>query len=235
VATYDLTPLKQSILTVIPNDETETQNVFQINLCDKFASVYCSSLECSENSFIFAQFDDQQPVTLGTWLDFRPVPAVFTDHTFDLTYTRGKNLPAGCQTVNTTIAFYCAVNEGKGFPQLKSYEQHCNIIFEWKTLYACPICTESDMIDMVGPCKNGKRTRYSTYRNACNGPASYPTEEDCEDLELEKSTVLLGVLIGALLLITGIGCACYFFQQKRNIEAKYEILRNEVQEEEQVL
>jgi len=235
-ATYDLTPLKQAISTIIPNDNLETQNVFQVNLCDKFSSVYCSSQQCSENSFIFAQFNDQQPVTLGTWLEFKPLPTLpQTDHTFDLVYSRGKNLPAGCTDVNTTVEFHCSVHEGKGFPQVKSYEQPCNILFEWRTLYACPVCTPEDEIDMRGPCKNGKRTRYTTYRVPCNGPVSITTEENCEDLELERSTVLFGVLIGGLLLIIGIGCACYFFQQKRNIEAKYELLRTEVQEEEHEL
>jgi len=156
-------------------------------------------------------------------------------HTFDLVYSRGQNLPEGCPSVNTTVQFYCAAHEGKGYPEVRSYEQPCNVTFVWRSLYACPVCRLEDQVDVIGPCKNGKRTRYTSYSVPCNGPTSFPVEEDCSDLELERSTVLFGVLIGALLLITGIGCACYFFQQKRNIEAKYELLRNEVQEEEQIL
>jgi len=232
-AFYDLTPLKQSISTIFPNDRNDTQTVFQVNLCDKFQSVYCT-LNCSENSYIFGQFNSLlQPVTLGTWLEFSPLKNISTDHRFDLIYKRGKNIPPNCSNVTTTIQFYCAVHEGKGTPTVKSYNQSCHVTFEWRTLYACPKCFPDDEVDIVGPCnKNGKRSRYTGYKIPCNGPVNYPVEEDCEEVELERSTVLVGVLIAGLLLVVGIISACYFFKQKRNIEAKYELLRNEVQEEE---
>jgi len=186
------------------------------------------------------------PRTLGTWLEFKPLEVaqppvapdtkqvtIFDPHTFDLVYSRGTNLPLGCTTVNTTIQFYCSLHEGKGFPQA-TIQENCATVFRWKSTYACRVCKQEDEILEEGPCVDGQRIRTIRYKVPCNGQLQDAGEVPCEpDIEVAQTTVILGVSAGVVLLVVGLGCAIYFFYEKRSIEAKYDLLRNEVNADDQ--
>jgi len=220
---------------------------YEINLCEKFVSSDCSATECTENSYVFGEFGDEKPRiprTLGTWFEFVPVVVpvgapvssdIQTDsHTFDIKYTRGNNLPNGCTQVTTSIKFFCLPTEGKGLPVATAYENKCTTTFEWRSLYGCKICTKNDEVEEDGPCEDGTRSKVIRYKNPC-----YEKEprqlviETCQDIEVARTTVIMAVSLSVVLLGLGVGCAIYFFQQKRQIEVKYDLLRTEAVGDEQ--
>jgi len=253
--TYDLTALQpDGTITVMPSSDvidTLKYLSYEISLCDKFVSDDCAVTECTENSYVFGEFGDEKPRiprTLGTWFEFVPVaippvaaPPVPSDiqadvssHTFDIQYTRGNNLPKECTQVTTTIQFFCLPNEGKGLPVATSFETKCTTTFVWKSLYGCKICTKNDEVEEEGPCINGMRTRVIRYNTPCyEKEPTVPVTEPCQDFEVARTTVILAVSTSTLLLGAGVGCAIYFFQQKRKIEVKYDLLRNEATVDEQ--
>jgi len=240
---YDLTSLnKNGTITVIPSNNNEVVS-YEISLCNKFVPEDCST--CTENSYIFGEFGDETPRvprSLGTWFEFQPVnqtsAAISTfdvqpdvpSHTFDIIYTRGTNLPLSCTQVSTTIKFFCTPTEGQGLPVATTLEEgKCTAIFEWSSLYACRTCTVEDEVQEEGPCVGGKRKVSTKYKVPCyEKEVKEPTDKPCEDIEVARTTLIVAIVMSAVLLGVGVGAAIYFFNEKRQIEAKYELLRNEV-------
>eukprot|EP01125_Pyxidicula_operculata_P010801 TRINITY_DN355_c0_g1_i1.p1 TRINITY_DN355_c0_g1~~TRINITY_DN355_c0_g1_i1.p1 ORF type:complete len:1776 (+),score=386.00 TRINITY_DN355_c0_g1_i1:7643-12970(+) len=246
--TYDLTSLKNSAFSIVPNSGNSSNYLtFQLSPCDTFIPSNCRDAACQQQSaYVFGEFTDDLPKaiprSLGAYISYQPKEVIDVNtsstasvNTFDLTYTDGVNTPNGCSQVNTTISFYCAPREGKGVPEVSKVDDKCNPHFVWKSLYACPMCTSDDLIKEPGVCKNGNREILYKYKRACYGALPSLTAESCEDVEIGFNTAVIAVSVAGTLLLIGAGVAFYFWYTKRQMEIKYEILRNESNMDEDAL
>jgi len=235
--TYDLTPVKDTKFSVVP----DPSYIYQISPCTRFLPEKCNAPGCkTEKGYVFGEFENDNPTnpwTLGTFVEFVSVNITEGSslNTFNLVFSNGKNIPKSCTSVKTTIKFYCSVTEGKGNIVAIKYSSPCDTTFMWASIYGCRKCTTADIVEEQGSCINGFRQIMYTYSVGCHGSLLPAKKVSCEAIEFQRTTVFLGVLVGALLIIIGTALAFYFYQKKRIMEAKYAVLQNEVNLEEEDL
>uniref|UniRef100_A0A8C7FAZ6 Endosome-lysosome associated apoptosis and autophagy regulator 1 n=1 Tax=Oncorhynchus kisutch TaxID=8019 RepID=A0A8C7FAZ6_ONCKI len=98
----------------------------------------------------------------------------------------------------------------------------CSFHFLWRSLYACPLCTESHYREIVSACIQGiQRTTYVWQQPLqCTGGVSLPaqTVSACVTLDF---WLKVGVSTGTVAAILLISISCYFWKRTRKLEYKY--------------
>jgi len=148
-------------------------------------------------------------------------------HTFDLVYTQGNNKPEGCPSVKTTIKFVCNTESGRGSPVATEVMDRCRTVFTWTSVFACHKCLDSELVTDLGACIDGQQVKSYRYLVPCYGTPPVAVQQACEDINLAKNTAIFAVSVVAIVLVLGLASALFFFQQKRTLEAKYELLKTE--------
>jgi len=242
--TFDLRSLRGSVSSIYTNFSKPNDLYYEINLCDKSFSDNCYEDDCWEQSYVFVEYKTadeiwQSPKTLGSEFefnivtdheDFTSLKSYSSYHTFDIKYTSnlGRNVPDSCPQTQVTLQFYCSVEVGRGEPKLTRYDQ-CFPVFSWNTTYACPTCTEDDIIKEYSACIDNKRLIFSRFSRPCNGENMLPptVTEPCESVSVGRTTALLSVAIVLIILSIGLSLAILFFKQKRELQIKYKQLKGE--------
>eukprot|EP01129_Flabellula_baltica_P009966 TRINITY_DN4153_c0_g1_i2.p1 TRINITY_DN4153_c0_g1~~TRINITY_DN4153_c0_g1_i2.p1 ORF type:complete len:1569 (-),score=281.58 TRINITY_DN4153_c0_g1_i2:27-4733(-) len=98
-----------------------------------------------------------------------------------LEFTHGSTCSDG-QVRTTNVTFYCDPSQGIGYPRPGVSgsiveDSHCHYIFTWASLYACPLCTNSDYSYYYTECLNGVHDKVYYWKNnppRCHSGADLP-------------------------------------------------------------
>uniref|UniRef100_A0A8C1K094 UPF0577 protein KIAA1324-like n=1 Tax=Cyprinus carpio TaxID=7962 RepID=A0A8C1K094_CYPCA len=98
----------------------------------------------------------------------------------------------------------------------------CSFHFLWRSQYACPLCSERNIKEIVSACIQGiQRTTYVWQQPLrCTGGVSLPPQKISACVTLDfwlKCGVSIGT-VAAILLIT---ISCYFWKRTRKLQYKY--------------
>uniref|UniRef100_A0A672QGA1 Endosome-lysosome associated apoptosis and autophagy regulator 1 n=1 Tax=Sinocyclocheilus grahami TaxID=75366 RepID=A0A672QGA1_SINGR len=98
----------------------------------------------------------------------------------------------------------------------------CSFHFLWCSQYACPLCSERNIKEIVSACIQGiQRTTYVWQQPLrCTGGVSLPPQKisACVTLDL---WLKFGVSIGTVAAILLITISCYFWKRTRKLQYKY--------------
>ncbi|KAJ3452120.1 hypothetical protein M0812_03884 [Anaeramoeba flamelloides] len=206
---YDLKPLASSNQIF---KKLHSNQIFKINICYKNEEVdYCKdeygnaikTFICQNITDLPSQYD------LGNTIEYLPLDTSQDDankSSFDgdgllIRYLNGKKCSNGIYRY-TNISLICDMGAGMGEPEAGSdgvEKDTCTYEFIWKSMYACPLCTESDYDYYYTPCEEDE-FRYKHYYwlqnpKKCYGGVELPEDEmlSCTgDIVCEKGTFFNG-------------------------------------------
>ncbi|EKX51696.1 hypothetical protein GUITHDRAFT_102302 [Guillardia theta CCMP2712] len=140
----------------------------------------------------------------------------------------------GTRSLNITM--YCDPEAGPGFPSLipgmPVEQKKCGYALQWRSQYACPLCTNEDMRTLPGECSvTGKRPVHMVWKEpkVCHGGLDLPEViyEDCQAVLLDKSKVTMIIVSGVSvfgILLTGL---IYLYFRNRKIYREYSVLKEQ--------
>jgi len=240
--TFSLKEISEMLNTTF--SVVSTSGTFQLNPCQQIRPQNCRYESCQEEAYVFGEYanETRMPRTLGNRLEFVQVyeydPSTLPDyktvtelHTFDLKFTGGRNLPPACKEVETTVSFYCHPGNSVGLPTLVASEE-CTTHFKWASYLACKFCTTGNDLEPIKfPCINGiKEEGYLAKSPWCRVNPElilHPATYECDDIEIDFKVGIIGASVSVGLLLVVFGLAIYCYWAKKNLEAKYEVLKNE--------
>ena len=171
-----------------------------------------SSLNSSETCI-----EDSSKVVLNTGSKM----SLIEEHSegFTLYYSEGYPCQGVSKRFSTEINFICDKAAGEGWPEYKG-QALCNIVFEWRSRYACKLCTEETLQEVKGLCRGGYRTVSLTEGEHCIQKLTEFTswQEECSVTKEVMKTwpVVLGVgVLGLMFLGVGILVLCVWRIRKR--------------------
>jgi len=110
------------------------------------------------------------------------------------------------------------------FEHKEAEARGCEYHFVVETEHACPICDDTRDIKVInGECLDGKREiKYETFIPCVGVPPN--KQENFANIEVNEFAIL--VIAGAVALIVAslIGLAIYFWNKKRQMTQKYDLL-----------
>jgi hypothetical protein len=206
---YDLTALGKTPFGPVKAGEY----AYYINLCGRGNFVdECHDIDdIPLNTHVCQVLPYDYSLDVGWSSGYYPIPQTVGQKGFRVHYDLGV---MGCGPKNngvayprsTDLTFICDPQAGEGtLKGVNSVENMpCNYQFEWRSLYACPICTEKDYSFYYTLCgSNGKRNKIYYWKDPvlCHGGAKLPAPESvtCSD-----STVVCGV--GEQISVDGLSC-----------------------------
>jgi len=199
-----------------------------INVCGNLLNPVCranSGVIDTPICFI----NDGSAMDHGNALQF--VPTVTEDQLKDgfyMQYTHGFAdfiCPMGR---TATIQFNCATEDTDSSPVYEPVlTDQCNVMFEWKTIYGCPVCNEAtDYSTSYGDCIEGKQIVIRSRTTSCNGPIAIASDPvDC------KSSIqfpVVAVVLGAIAFVALGVIAIVVFARSRRMSARYTRLQEQI-------
>lgn len=130
---------------------------------------------------------------------------------------------------SSSLQLICDKSELDGWPFLYRQRDECHYEFQWRTQYACPLCSSEEMTKIEGTCKSGTRSvKYIENENCLLLSENYVTYESCSEyLETAtKASSILGlVIILLLMVVTTLMCICVSIQKGkyRSMQNKFNI------------
>lgn len=102
----------------------------------------------------------------------------------------------------------------------------CNFNFLWRSLEACPLCTEDDYYSVESGCVDGYVTKkyiWKSYPKSCVKGVKLPsyTKSPCTDLRLY---IEIAILAGTVLLVLLCTVMCCLWKKSKKLEYKYQKL-----------
>jgi hypothetical protein len=208
---YDLTPLKSYKFygPVMVNE-----HVYEINVCslDHHISSDCVDTQNrSINAYACQILESGIGLSLGNEIGFYALNRTrnITGNGLTVKYTGGEigcrrseslSYPINGVPRSAEINFLCDPDAGKGYPEpcvdgnltsgFFSFFSNgvepspCQYCFEWRSVYACPVCDESDRQQVYSECRVGMRRAFWKWRDdrQCHGgqlppPTSVPCSQ----------------------------------------------------------
>jgi len=198
---YDLSALEKpnfmySTVQQYPRDDG---HIYFLNMCTRQTD-FNANLTCFDhnqkpiNSFACQRTTHGYAVDLGSTIGFSAPRGFSKDHTIlgiTVTFTHGKH-SSGCDREtngahalrSTEVAMICDPFAGVGSPESPAtqpveFPAHtCTYHFEWRSLYACPLCTQDDYEAITGACTNSTNSREVHYMwkspRMCHGGVALP-------------------------------------------------------------
>lgn len=245
---FDLSPLaSQYTYTVTPGSDSSISSLYQLNPCLTITPEGCDSPNSlCKSAHVFVEFNNSNPATVGALLHLVPDPSyalaikktstLDAIHTFDLVFTTsesdGDDIPSQCKGGNTTttIAFYCSLASGQGFPSLQQVSDPCAPVIFWSTAFACPKCTPADVTKSWSACENGLQRSTVVYNRICiDDNAGYlESPKACQDVTISIAAAVAGGLSVLAILLAGGGIVFYCWYTKRQVEIKYARLKTDM-------
>lgn len=147
-----------------------------------------------------------------------------SNNSLTINYTSGDT----CQKdslFSSGINFICDKTQKPGYPKFTKYE-NCHFEFTWATIYACPICKDSEKITHTADCSDGKRKKYVFEGKYCinKGNIKYEvTEESCKQESVYKAWpfILISILLILLVIL-----AIFIYKQIMKKKEEYQGLIN---------
>eukprot|EP01128_Nolandella_sp_AFSM9_P004865 TRINITY_DN2279_c0_g1_i1.p1 TRINITY_DN2279_c0_g1~~TRINITY_DN2279_c0_g1_i1.p1 ORF type:complete len:1592 (+),score=182.77 TRINITY_DN2279_c0_g1_i1:702-4778(+) len=139
----------------------------------------------------------------------------------------------GCPESQTglDLALVCQLpEEGTSRLLLLSEPDACVLKVVWRDAAACSICQDTQYESEYTACSGGQQKLiHSRLPGArCNLPLLESEFRACNSIEVDEF-LGGGISIGVLVVVVAItGLAIFFWKRKRDVEAKYEVLTNEV-------
>jgi hypothetical protein len=177
---YDLNPLRPTNGTTGPVRDAYNRE-YRFNLCEP-----SMGLACKDEDGIFVQSYSCQTergrgADAGHFMEFQGGQ---NGTGVVVRYSRGLEgcgygyYGTGARPRVTEINFVCDPDAGMGAPTVTSTENpRCSYFFEWKSLYACPVCTRNDFDFYYTDCINGRRDTVYFWKDnpkRCHGGAALP-------------------------------------------------------------
>lgn len=174
---YDLNPLRSANGTVGPIVALGSQ--FRFSVCEPKMGSQCIDEDGVRVQSFVCQTEQQRGADAGHIMEFlggangTGVTVRYSRGTAGCGYRDGSNSVAR----STEINFICDPDAGVGqIAHLRSFR--CSYSFEWRTLFACPVCTPNDYDFFYTDCVNGKRDAVYFWKDnpkRCHGGVSLPT------------------------------------------------------------
>jgi len=137
-------------------------NAYYLNVCSRNST--CTDRRgISLNSYA-CEVGVNETVSLGTVVSYYPLESPSEEglvmRLTDGTRGRCSNLN-GTKPREANITFICDPLAGSGTPTIVSVNDTlCSYNFEWRSVFACPLCTERHYSSQLTVCQNGQQWRY---------------------------------------------------------------------------
>lgn len=143
---------------------------------------------------------------------------------FVVNYTHG-DLCYLNKPFSSSITFICDKDEGDGWPTFSYLSLvECHVSLEWKTRFACAICTSGDMGVLESDCESGQRYVYLVEGRECLLPNdTIFWSSDCSLVrELASSwPFIIGAgIFGVLLIVIVAFLVCFLKQRNKYVMLK---------------
>jgi len=121
-------------------------------------------------------------------------------------YTDGDvcDLETG-ETFTSRINLICDLDEGDGWPTFVQIFRGCEVIFQWKSRYACSKCLDDQIDKLKGGCHDGFRDvrEFATANCVLTGKHRWGYREECSEVDdLLKTWQVIVLLIGLVSFAT---------------------------------
>ena len=198
-STFDITPLKDFHG---PYSLTSTEDDLWVNLCQKASSnVVClDPTGDSIHTYVCAVNSRGAGTDMGHKL---AVTQRSTDSAILFTFTEAQM--AHC---DTQIALICNTTNTNSVPIEIHGSTACNLRLEWRTAFACRLCTSDDYETQESKCEGGEKTTNYVRKTDCYGPELLePKTETCPkeySVPLAVIIVIVAVFVILILVVAGI-------------------------------
>jgi len=217
---YNLSALNRQV-TVLSDD---AQHRFSINLCHK--TTVASQCFDANNVLINDTHICDIDLSNGVGSNSGRILNVLYDdvqNQLKLKYTKGVSCGVLSLTSKyTDIVFVCDPNITHFTkPQLLA-NNPCHLIFEWRHIAACPVCTPNDYVEEYGECVGGFQSKYLVRKSECNGEVMIrgpDSSRPCKPLIL--MTFSLVITLGSLFLFLIFGLI-FVGLRNRKLSDQYE-------------
>jgi len=219
--TYDLT--QTGGVTAYDNN----RQLYYINVCDVVGGSCPNSHVCLEmsngtyielgNSFRLVEANTTQTTPVGRTRDASGSPfSIYFEHgsTYNCPDSNGAS---------TQIQFQCDTTATSTTPTFIE-ESDCVYKFYWQTIYACPVCADSDYQTVTGVCDGSRRQISKTRINQCNGPLTINVpDEGCSAREFPTGAVVAVVVV----FVVVVAVAAFIVWRNRRLAQQYATLMEE--------
>ncbi|XP_012558711.1 endosome/lysosome-associated apoptosis and autophagy regulator family member 2 [Hydra vulgaris] len=183
-------------------------------------------------------FDKMNSYSIGEVLSFEALEGEKKRSGLKITLTGGQscwNKWRRYISPQTTILMICDLEAGENRPEpLNNFtaidDRNCIYEFMWKTLYACPLCTQDDYSEVFSECKNGYQYKTKTKKNKCRtavGEKEYSLERfPCNLIATSISskspkftTLVITILIAITLIIALLIILIYLIRRNRHLRS----------------
>ena len=126
-----------------------------------------------------------------------------TSSGFTMEYTGGDKCESSYY--HTIINFICDKSSIAGWPSIKF--SNCSVLVEWKTKYACPICSEKSLHVTQSRCIDNSYTVIKSEGPSCIYPSSFnlETEHSCEGGNSDTVLQVIYIVVCFLVVVLFIG------------------------------
>jgi len=230
---FDLTPFRKLPPISIPSPNSEWHSKFTMQVCEKM-TVHQTTNPCQDSTFVCEENESlHRTFDAGSLLSF--IPNTLEDEIkpyqgFMLEYSMGSDASCAGKQRKSVFHFSCKLGAAPYIPIKFDYAHReaeakaCEYHFLVETEHACPICElDRDIRIINGECLDGKREIKYEPIIACINPPPSQTEA-CSNIEVNEFAIL--VIAGAVALVVAslVGVAIYFWNKKRQVAQKYELL-----------
>ena len=134
----------------------------------------------------------------------RRLASILSTHSgFTMEYTGGDKCESS--TYTTKINFICDKLSIAGWPSVRF--SNCSILVEWKTKYACEICSENSLHISQSRCVDNSYTVIKSEGSSCIYPSSFnlKTEHSCESGNSDTVLQVVYIVICFLVVVLLVG------------------------------
>jgi len=134
------------------------------------------------------------------------------------------------------VTMICDMDVGPGAPTPPSSSPveatKCGYQLEWRSQFACPMCTLGDMEALPGECSvTGQRPINMVWKEPrrCHGGLALPTVryEECVAVMLDKGKIALFGVVGAGVLALLVGALIALYMRNRKMYKEYSMLKEQ--------
>jgi len=230
---FDLSPFRKLPPVSVPSPSSQWPSQYTIQLCDRMFPSQptnpCSSATfvCEENDALHNNFDAG---SLMTFVPNPPEDTVPPNQGFVMEYSMGSDAACGGKQRKSMLHFSCKLGASPytifklDYAHKEAEANACEYHFLVETEHACPICEPTRDVKVInGECVDGKREiKYESVLPCLKLPATETVS--CSNIEVNEFAILVIAGAVAVIVATLIGLAIYFWNKKRQVDQKYELL-----------
>jgi len=202
------------------------RQVYYINICDVVGGSCPNSHVCVLlNDGSYVEIGDSFRLVEPNRNSSEPVRTRAANQSpFSIYFEHGSTVDCpNAAGASTQIQFECDPTATSTSPTFIT-EDDCVYRFYWQTIYACPVCTESDYNVVTGVCDGSSRQISKTRINQCNGPLTVDVpDESCSSHEFPTGAVVAVVVV----FVVVVAVAAFIIWRNRRLAQRYNSLVEE--------